>query len=241
VGLLPQPLPLRGGAWGYITDPSGLLQLGARYYWPEVGRFLQQDPEGDGANWYAYARGNPLAFIDPEGLDVVIHGFSGKPWLAFDSGSWRQLGMSAGATLSGLAAGATLGLWRPDWTDPCDPYSGWSKGWGTVAGGALVAAAGARLLGYNPRLGGVQLNQGLHHTFRIWNRFRYQARHIDVWLRNPFNKKAPFRMRIPHPGFRWLKPRGPLRPPQPIPPLPYWRPGPGGQGGGSRGSGNPCD
>jgi hypothetical protein len=45
-----------GGAWGYITDttppasgvlrstsPSGLQQLGARFYWPEVGRFVQQD------------------------------------------------------------------------------------------------------------------------------------------------------------------------------------------------------
>ena len=25
-----------GGAWGYITNPSGMLQLGARYYWPKV-------------------------------------------------------------------------------------------------------------------------------------------------------------------------------------------------------------
>ena len=43
-----------GGAWGYITDPSGLQQLGARFYWPEIGRFIQQDPIGDGVNWYAY-------------------------------------------------------------------------------------------------------------------------------------------------------------------------------------------
>ena len=33
-----------GGAWGYITDPSGMLQLGVRHYWPELGQFLQQDP-----------------------------------------------------------------------------------------------------------------------------------------------------------------------------------------------------
>ena len=46
------PNPYRyGAAWGYITDPSGLLQLGARYYWPEVGRFVGQDPIGDGQNW----------------------------------------------------------------------------------------------------------------------------------------------------------------------------------------------
>ncbi|MBN1459093.1 MAG: hypothetical protein JXA57_06125 [Armatimonadetes bacterium] len=34
-------------------DPSGLQQLGARFYWPELGRFVQQDPIGDGMNWYA--------------------------------------------------------------------------------------------------------------------------------------------------------------------------------------------
>ena len=35
-GTTPNPYKF-GAAWGYITDPSGLLQLGARYYWPEVG------------------------------------------------------------------------------------------------------------------------------------------------------------------------------------------------------------
>jgi RHS repeat-associated protein len=60
----------RGGAWGYITDTpgSGLLQLGNRVYWPEMGRFIQQDPEGDGDNWYAYAESSPLVSVDPEGL-----------------------------------------------------------------------------------------------------------------------------------------------------------------------------
>jgi RHS repeat-associated protein len=62
------PNPYRfGAAWGYITDPSGFLQLGARYYWPEVGRFVQQDAIGEGVNWYAYARNNPIAQIDPSG------------------------------------------------------------------------------------------------------------------------------------------------------------------------------
>jgi len=56
-----------GAAWGYITDPSGLLQLGARYYWPEVGRFVSQDPVGRERNAYAYASDNPLRGIDPQG------------------------------------------------------------------------------------------------------------------------------------------------------------------------------
>jgi RHS repeat-associated protein len=60
-----------GGAWGYITDPSGMLQLGARSYWPEIGRFIQQDPIGDGLNWYGYAYANPVRYIDPQGLDSI--------------------------------------------------------------------------------------------------------------------------------------------------------------------------
>jgi RHS repeat-associated protein len=66
------PNPYRyGAAWGYMSDPSGFLQLGARYYWPEVGRFVSQDPEGEGINWYAYVRNRPTARIDPEGLKTV--------------------------------------------------------------------------------------------------------------------------------------------------------------------------
>jgi RHS repeat-associated protein len=63
-----------GGAWGYITDTpgSGLLQLGTRWYWPEVGRFIQQDPAGDGVNWYAYVDDNPVTGIDPEGLAYMV-------------------------------------------------------------------------------------------------------------------------------------------------------------------------
>jgi len=62
-----------GGTWGYITDTpgSGLLQLGHRYYWPEVGRFVQQDPMGDGMNWYAYVGNNPVVWVDPEGFGVL--------------------------------------------------------------------------------------------------------------------------------------------------------------------------
>jgi len=58
-----------GGAWDYFTDylGSGLLQLGHRFYWPEVGRFIQQDPEGEGVNWYAYVGNNPTSYVDPVG------------------------------------------------------------------------------------------------------------------------------------------------------------------------------
>jgi RHS repeat-associated protein len=63
------PNPYRyGAAWGYITDPSGFLQLGARYYWPEVGRFVSQDPARIEDHAYVYASNDPLVHTDPSGL-----------------------------------------------------------------------------------------------------------------------------------------------------------------------------
>jgi RHS repeat-associated protein len=63
------PNPYRfGAAWGYVTDPSGFLQLGRRFYWPEVGRFVSQDPAGEAADWYPYVGNNPAVAVDPEGL-----------------------------------------------------------------------------------------------------------------------------------------------------------------------------
>jgi len=62
------PNPYRfGGAWGYITDPSGMLQLGARYYWPEIGAFLSRDPMPDTLPNWEYAEANPVRSIDPDG------------------------------------------------------------------------------------------------------------------------------------------------------------------------------
>ena len=62
------PNPYRfGGAWGYITDPSGMLQLGQRHYWPELGRFVSQDPIRTVLDHYVYAGNNPVVAIDPTG------------------------------------------------------------------------------------------------------------------------------------------------------------------------------
>ncbi len=52
------------GRYGYYThyqEPDfKLLQLGVRYYDPEIGRFTSRDPIKDGMNWYAYVENNPL-------------------------------------------------------------------------------------------------------------------------------------------------------------------------------------
>ena len=63
------------GRFGYYTHSQetdlNLLQLGARYYHPEVGRFMSADPVGysAGLNQYAYVGNNPVCFSDSSGLD----------------------------------------------------------------------------------------------------------------------------------------------------------------------------
>ncbi len=60
---------------------SGLDNFGARYYSSPMGRFTSVDPiwvkidrllDPQRLNLYAYARNNPLAFLDPDGEDVTI-------------------------------------------------------------------------------------------------------------------------------------------------------------------------
>ncbi|MCP4486710.1 MAG: RHS repeat-associated core domain-containing protein [Gammaproteobacteria bacterium] len=54
-------------------DTTGLTYFGARYYDPEVGRFMGMDAVGFRVdapisfNRYAYANDNPYRYIDPDG------------------------------------------------------------------------------------------------------------------------------------------------------------------------------
>ncbi|MEN6428721.1 MAG: RHS repeat-associated core domain-containing protein [Phycisphaerales bacterium] len=47
---------------------TGLYYYRARYYHPEIGRFLQTDPACQGMNWYAYCGNNAINCFDPSGM-----------------------------------------------------------------------------------------------------------------------------------------------------------------------------
>ena len=51
------------------ADPTGFVWMGARYYDPCGGRFLSPDPIGHPfcLDLYAYANGDPINYIDPDG------------------------------------------------------------------------------------------------------------------------------------------------------------------------------
>ncbi len=58
-----------GFAGGLYDDATGLVRFGAREYDPSTGRWLTKDEArfGGGWNFYEYARGDPVNWVDPTG------------------------------------------------------------------------------------------------------------------------------------------------------------------------------
>ncbi|OQY55428.1 MAG: hypothetical protein DRR08_15345 [Candidatus Parabeggiatoa sp. nov. 2] len=71
---LPDTQFLYNGRDGVMTAANGLYYMRARYYSPEIRRFVNQDvllgnvADGQTLNRYAYVTGNPVSYVDPFGL-----------------------------------------------------------------------------------------------------------------------------------------------------------------------------
>ncbi|MDN4066260.1 RHS repeat-associated core domain-containing protein [Paenibacillus vini] len=70
-----------------MTDPNGLYFMRARYYDPELKRFLNRDviqgdlTDGQTLNRYAYVNGDPVGYVDPLGLFKCDVGGTGKSFV----------------------------------------------------------------------------------------------------------------------------------------------------------------
>ena len=71
IGIVGTPDPF-GYCGEYTDSETGLIYLRNRYYDPELGRFINVDPIFSGANWYAYCEGNPVRYVDPDGLEYIV-------------------------------------------------------------------------------------------------------------------------------------------------------------------------
>ena len=58
---------------GRENDGTGLYYYRARYYSPELSRFISQDPIGfrGGINQHVYVEGDPISYTDPEGTNKI--------------------------------------------------------------------------------------------------------------------------------------------------------------------------
>jgi RHS repeat-associated protein len=62
------------GRFGVMAEGNGLYYMRARYYDPQVGRFINKDPIGyaGGMNLYEYVRNNSVNWVDFFGLKPII-------------------------------------------------------------------------------------------------------------------------------------------------------------------------
>lgn len=131
--------------YGVVTSPEGLNYMRFRWYAPELARFLTRDVHyGSVANLgsmnrFAFARGNPAMYVDPEG----------EFW-------WVVGGAIAGAAIGTGVTLVTDLLDDGQLNTPAEEYGAAAIG-GAISGGILAATGG---LGAGAALGGAALAGG---------------------------------------------------------------------------------
>jgi len=110
------------------VEAAGLSYYGARWYDPQLGRFMGVDPKGFGEenvhsfNRYAYANNNPYRFVDPDGrspMSVFVGAIARWTGAGFAAGvladvigqyaAYGSADLSVAATSSSAKAGAAVG------------------------------------------------------------------------------------------------------------------------------------
>ena len=110
-----------GYAAGHYDPQTGLVRYGARDYDAAIGRWLAKDPSliaGGDTNLYAYVAGDPVNFVDPNGLWVIA------------------VGINLEGSLIGVGGGVTIGV-------GFDSESGQAFLFGSIAGSAGFVTPGA--------------------------------------------------------------------------------------------------
>ncbi len=193
-----------GGEQQPTELPSGVIEMGARSYVRQLGRFLQTDPvPGGSANAYAYTFGDPVNSSDPRG--ELTYGFSG--WLKEQNNQEAQAVVAREVAREALereeaerrareaaeaaAAAAAAAAIPAEAAAPLGGYPGWAceyaaetqqEGAGCGGGGSLTAGA-TRIAGRKPipTICEWTSNPGEHHWRSNKERASYERVCLHDW------------------------------------------------------------
>jgi RHS repeat-associated protein len=179
---------------------TGLYYYRARYYSPQLGRFISEDPAGlaAGTNFYAYVGGDPVSLIDPLGLCANQATASHCLWVAAQAkgvsigldilGAIPVVGNATSATTAIVRAGIAVdhGINSPIFALSSGAYGAYGA---VTAGpeeatdsivGAVSASAGIAATLADASLGGTEalpiVGNGLSALTGLWD--GYQAYQI---------------------------------------------------------------
>ncbi|RKZ81207.1 MAG: hypothetical protein DRR19_22555, partial [Candidatus Parabeggiatoa sp. nov. 1] len=126
---------LFNGMYGVMTDGNELYYMRARYYHPEIRRFVNQDIllgvifEGQTLNRYAFVTGQPVSFVDPFGFDktqpeIILNPTITKKQLDDLFNQIKQMDLVLNRPSNGCEARAYL-ISRAILTSSYQPYQVW--------------------------------------------------------------------------------------------------------------------
>jgi RHS repeat-associated protein len=192
------------GRFGVMAEGNGHYYMGARYYDPEVGRFINRDPIGyaGGLNLYGYVGNNFPNYIDPLGLlrfklfdmpiDIKVSASFLPINIAWDLGGFSSNNFSYNAIFPPLTVGIGVDI-SINPPSSCEeyisPYVGLGRNWswGTNVSLASKGKEPIKLkvqgvnISFGPSVGlpGATIPGGLEDNEKTWDKDGLKDRRFD--------------------------------------------------------------